>query len=99
MLAWTDVSKFVLCVQHPRPSVTGSSVCEYACLYVYMNIYIYMLLYKISNLYQHNMQREIEALFKVSHPLSFNTGCSIECSVCYSMCCMKGTSCRYVKCL
>jgi hypothetical protein len=42
VVAWTDVSKFVLCVQHPRSLVTGSSVCACACLYAYMYISICM---------------------------------------------------------
>ena len=45
MLAWTDVSKCVLCVQHPRSLVTGSSVCAFACLYVCMNMNIYIYIY------------------------------------------------------
>jgi hypothetical protein len=101
MLAWTDVRKSVLCRQHPRSLITGCSVCAYACLYVYMNISVCVcwLLYKISNLYQQPMQREIENLFKVSHPLGFNIGYLIQRSGCYSVCCMKGMSCRHVKCV
>jgi hypothetical protein len=101
MLAWTDRRECVLCEQRPRSLVTGSSVCAYARLCAYMNISIcmYWLLYKISNLYRHNMQREIETLFKISYPLSFSIGYSIRCSVFYNMCCVNVTSCRYIKCV
>lgn len=85
MYVGLDRRECVLCRQRPRSLVTDYSVCACACLYVYMNMSIctYRLLYKISNFYQHTMQRE--TLFKVSHPFSFSIGYLIQRPVCYSV--------------